>query len=228
MPRTTPDILTPPLSHLIITIDGPGGTGKSTVTRAIAGRLGIPYLDTGAFYRAATLAVMRAGVGFDDTAALAEVVANAGFDQVEGRMYLDGSDVSDEIRSQEVESHVSVVAANPGVRRVLVSHQRRWAERHDHRAVIEGRDIGSVVFPDAEVKVYLDARPEVRAARRAGQSGDDPESVHAELERRDRIDSSRVASPLTVPSGALVVDTSDRSFDEVVAEVMRLLDQPSS
>ncbi len=216
------------MSHLIITIDGPGGTGKSTVSRAVAGRLGIPYLDTGAFYRAATLAAIAAGVALDDTAALREVVAKAEFDQVEGRMYLDGEDVSERIRDQDVEAQVSRVAANPEVRRILVAHQRSWAERHEHRAVIEGRDIGSVVFPDAGIKIYLDARPEVRAARRADQSGDDPESVHTELERRDKIDSSRAASPLTVPPGAAIVDTSDRSFDEVVAEVLRLVEQLSA
>ena len=149
------------MSHLIITIDGPGGTGKSTVSRAVADRLGIPYLDTGAFYRAATLAAIAAGVASDDTTVLKEVVAKAEFDQVEGRMYLDGEDVSERIRAQDVEAQVSRVAANPEVRRILVAHQRSWAERHEHRAVIEGRDIGSVVFPDAGIKIYLDARPEV-------------------------------------------------------------------
>jgi cytidylate kinase len=216
------------LSTLIVTVDGPGGTGKSSVSREVARRLGLPYLDTGAFYRAATLAAMRAGVHPADAASVAAVVAGSGFDQESGRMFLDGEDVSDEIRGQAVEDLVSQVAANPEVRRLLVEHQRAWADRHDHRAVIEGRDIGSVVFPDAEVKVYLDARPEVRARRRALQSGTAPEAVHTDLQRRDHIDSSREASPLTVPAGAEVVDTSDLHFDEVVQRVVRLVAARSS
>ncbi len=217
-----------PLSTLIVTVDGPGGTGKSSVSREVARRLGLPYLDTGAFYRAATVASMRAGVGPGDAEAVALVVAEAEFDQEAGQMFLDGEDVSDDIRATEVDQRVSEVAANPEVRRVLVAHQRAWADRHDHRAVIEGRDIGSVVFPDAEVKIYLDARPEVRARRRAIQSGTDTGSVHSDLERRDRIDSSREASPLTIPPGAAFVDTSDLDFDEVVEHVVGLVRDHSS
>ena len=216
------------MSTLVVAVDGPGGTGKSSVSREVARRLGLPYLDTGAFYRAATLAAIRAGVDPAASEDLAAVVAGATFDQEEGRMFLDGEDVSDEIRSQDVEDLVSQVAANPGVRGLLVAHQRSWAERHSHRAVIEGRDIGSVVFPDAEVKVYLDARPEVRARRRAIQSGTDPDAVHSDLQRRDRIDSSRKASPLTVPSDAVIVDTSDLGFEEVVDRVVTLVEAGSS
>ncbi|MFQ5523167.1 MAG: (d)CMP kinase [Acidimicrobiia bacterium] len=209
--------------ELIVAVDGPSGTGKSTVSRAVAREAGLPHLDTGAFYRAATLAVLRAGVAPSDAEAVARVAGGARLDQEEGRMYLDGEDVTDEIRGQSVTAAVSQVSAHPEVRRLLVGHQRRWVERHGGRAVVEGRDIGSVVFPDATVKVYLDARPEVRAQRRALETGQDPEQVLAEIRHRDAYDSTRNASPLTVPEGAVVVDTSELSFDQVVKAVLSLL-----
>jgi cytidylate kinase len=208
---------------LIVTIDGPGGTGKSTVARAVALAAGLPHLDTGAFYRAATLAVLREGVDPADQKTVAEVVAGSQFDQEAGAMYLDGEDVSTQIRSAAVTTSVSEVAAQPEVRRLLVEHQRDWVTRHGGRAIVEGRDIGSVVFPSAELKVYLDARPEVRAARRARESGTATPEVVDALERRDRIDSTRAVSPLTVPDGARVIDTSDMSFDEVVEAVLGML-----
>jgi len=211
------------VSDLIVTVDGPSGTGKSTVSRAVASRVGLPHLDTGAFYRAATLAVIMEEVDPDDDRTVADVVDHAVLDQEEGEMLLDGVNVSKEIRGPKVTATVSRVAANPEVRRILVSHQRQWVARHGGRAVVEGRDIGSVVFPDATLKVFLDARPEVRAGRRAVETGDDHASVLEDLERRDRFDSSRTASPLTVPEGAVVVDTSDLSFDEVVERVVELV-----
>ena len=201
------------MSDLIVTIDGPSGTGKSTVSRAVASQVGLPHLDTGAFYRAATLAVIRAAVDPDDDRAVAEVVGKAILDQDDGEMFLEGGNVSTEIRGPDVTAIVSRVAANPEVRRILVSHQREWVGRHGGRAVIEGRDIGSVVFPRATLKVFLDARPEVRAGRRAIETGDDHATVLEDLGRRDRFDSTRTASPLTVPQGAVVVDTSDLSFE---------------
>jgi cytidylate kinase len=215
------------VSDLIVTLDGPSGTGKSTVSRAVASLLALPHLDTGAFYRAATLAVIRAGVDPDEADAVADVVGAIVLDQEDGVMSLDGEDVSSEIRGPGVTADVSRVAANPEVRRTLVSHQRRWVARHGARAVVEGRDIGSVVFPDATVKVFLDARPEVRARRRAGETGADHATVLEDLGRRDRFDSSRTASPLTVPEGAVVVDTSDLGFDEVVARVVELVSAQS-
>jgi cytidylate kinase len=211
------------VSDLIVTIDGPSGTGKSTVSRAVASQVGLPHLDTGAFYRAATLAVIRAAVDPDDDRAVAEVVGKAILDQDDGEMFLEGGDVSTEIRGPDVTAIVSRVAANPEVRRILVSHQRQWVGRHGGRAVIEGRDIGSVVFPKATLKVFLDARPQVRAERRAVETGDDHATVLEDLGRRDRFDSTRTASPLTVPQGAVVVDTSDLSFDEVVTRVVDLV-----
>ena len=141
----------------------------------------------------------------------------------DGRMYLDGVEITIDIRSDPVTAAVSQVSAHPAVRARLVAIQRHWVEAHGGRAVVEGRDIGSVVFPDAAVKVYLDARPEVRAQRRALQTGADPEVVMAEQERRDRLDSSRETSPLAVPDDAHIVDTSELSFPEVVNVVLDLV-----
>jgi cytidylate kinase len=211
------------VSDLIVTVDGPGGTGKSTVSRAVASKLGLHYLDTGGFYRAATLAVIRAGVDPDDDEAVSNVVGRTHLDQDQGVISLDGEDISDEIRGPEVTAIVSPVAANPSVRRILVSQQREWVRRHEGRAVVEGRDIGSVVFPDATLKIFLDARPEVRARRRAVETGEDADSVLEELGRRDYFDSTRATSPLTVPEGAVIIDTSDLRFDEVVTQVVELV-----
>ena len=210
------------MTELIVTMDGPAGTGKSTVSRLVADRLGIPRLDTGAFYRAAGLAALRAGVDLDNHASVADLVAGLRLDQADGRMILDGLDVSQEIRTQIVTEASSRVSTHPDVRGLLVVYQRDWVARHDNRAVIEGRDIGSIVFPDATVKIYLDARPDVRAERRAAQTGEHYDRVLEELRDRDRRDSTREASPLTVPDGAVVIDTSDMEVDEVVDMVVGL------
>jgi cytidylate kinase len=220
---SNPSITSPLVNDLIVTIDGPSGTGKSTVSRAVAAEVGLPHLDTGAFYRAATVAALRAAVDIDDDLAVAGVVGKATMDQRHGVMFLDGEDVSEAIRSPDVTAAVSRIAANPEVRRLLVSHQRNWVARHAGRAVVEGRDIGSVVFPDATLKIFLDARPEVRAGRRAVETGDDQGTVLEDLMRRDRLDSTRTASPLTVPENAVVIDTSDLDFEDVVARVVGLI-----
>ena len=212
-----------PVSELIITVDGPSGTGKSTVSKAVAQRTKLPHLDTGAFYRAATLAVLRSGVDLEDPDAVADVVRAQSMDQDDGRMFLDGVDVSEEIRGEQVTASVSSLSAFPEVRQILVTHQRDWVDHHGGHGVVEGRDIGSVVFPDATLKIYLEARAEVRASRRARQVGDDPADVIDELARRDHVDSTREASPLTVPEGAIVVDTSELDFDEVVELVLSLI-----
>jgi cytidylate kinase len=142
-------------------------------------------------------------------------------------MYLNDRDVSNEIRGQDVNAAVSAVSAHPMVRRKLVEMQRAWLRAHDDRGVVEGRDIGSVVFPDATVKIYLDASPEVRARRRALQTGEDVADVLTDLNRRDNFDSTRSASPMMVPEGAFVVDTSDLSFDAVVDRILALIESKS-
>jgi cytidylate kinase len=215
------------VTDLIVTMDGPGGTGKSTVSRAVAARLDLPHLDTGAFYRAAGLIVLRAEVGLDDADRVVATLSDVSLDQVDGRMLIDGIDVSDEIRTAPITAASSVVSAHPGVRALLVAHQRGWVERHSNRAVVEGRDIGSVVFPEANLKVYLDARPEVRARRRADQTGESYSQVLGQLTDRDRRDSTRQASPLTIPHGAVVIDTSDLTFDQVVDQVVALASRPT-
>jgi cytidylate kinase len=149
-------------------------------------------------------------------------VAGIVLDQERGRMFLDGEDVSEEIRAQDATDASSRVSTHPEVRGLLVIYQREWVARHDNRAVVEGRDIGSVVFPDATLKVYLDATPEVRAGRRAAQSGLDSTEVLEELSDRDRRDSTRDASPLIVPDGAVIIDTSDLSIDEVAGMIVDL------
>ena len=212
---------------MIVTVDGPGGTGKSTVSRAVALRAGLPHLDTGAYYRATTLAVIEAGVDPDDQDGVVAVAREIHLAQEEGRVYLDGRDVTDAIRSEEVTAVVSVVSAHPEVRRILVAMQRSWIEDHGGRGVVEGRDIGSVVFPNAELKIYLDATPRVRAQRRAQETGEDLEEVLADLERRDHLDSSRPSSPLRIPDGAVVIDTSEMTFEQVVGEMMELIEAKS-
>ena len=197
--------------RLVIAVDGPAGAGKSTVSTAISQRLGIPRLDTGAMYRAVTWLALERGIDPDDLPAVAEVARTSKLD-VGPVVRIDGADVTEEIRTPRVNRAVSHVAANPDVRAELVAAQRRWVEGQ-RGAVVEGRDIGSVVFPDAAIKVYLTADAEERAQRRI-------EEGHDGVERRDRFDSSRTASPLTVADGAHVIDTTNRSVDEVVEEIL--------
>lgn len=197
------------------------------MSREVARRADLPHLDTGAYYRAATLAVLRSRVDIDSAEDVAGVVAGTEIAEEGGRIFLDGEDVSDEIRGDAVTAAVSQVSAYPEIRRLLVGRQRAWVETHGGSAVVEGRDIGSVVFPDAAVKIYLDASPEVRAARRARQMGYEAGAVIEDLTRRDRLDSSRPTSPLKVPEGAVIIDTSDLGFEEVVEEVLELVDTHS-
>ena len=215
------------VTKLIVAMDGPSGTGKSSVSKAVAKRVGLPHLDTGAFYRAATLAAIRSKVNLDDEEAVSEVVDSAIFDHLDGSMSLDGHDVSAEIRGDVVTGAVSKVSAYASVRESLVNHQRYWVAQRGGRGVVEGRDTGSVVFPDAGLKIYLDARPEVRAQRRADQTGEDFDQVLSDMARRDHKDSTRETSPLTVADGAIRVDTSDLSLDEVVDHVVELINAKS-
>jgi len=200
----------------VIAIDGPAGSGKSTVARRLAERLDLEYLDTGAMYRAVTFAVLRRNLDPADADVVAELARNIELQVTLDGVVVDGVDATIEIRGPEVTRAVSAVAANPEVRAELVSRQREWARRRGG-GVLEGRDIGSVVFPDAELKVYLDARPEVRAARRSKEVSDlDYETVAADIARRDALDQGRDASPLTRAGDAVEVDTSDLTVDEIV------------
>lgn len=200
---------------LVIAIDGPAGAGKSTVGRAVASRLGLEYLDTGAMYRAVTLGVLRRGVPIHDADAVAELARQVTIEVDDRVVRVDGVDATAEIRGRDVTGAVSSVAANSEVRVELVGRQRGWAR--DHRGgVLEGRDIGSVVFPDATVKLYVTASPRVRAERRVAEIGGDVDEVESSIIERDRKDSSRADSPLTETSDAVVVDTSEMTIDEVV------------
>lgn len=209
--------------RLIVAIDGPGGVGKSTVSREVARRLGAAHLDTGAFYRAATLVALEAGVDAADPAAVMAALSGRRIDQSDGRTTLDGRDVSAEIRGEDVTRLVSVVSAHPEVRVRLVEAQQRWVHRHGSHAVVEGRDIGTVVFPGADVKVFLDADPAVRAARRSREIGAPSETVAEALARRDQLDQSRAASPLMAADDAVTIDTTYLGVEQVVEQVMDLV-----
>jgi 3-phosphoshikimate 1-carboxyvinyltransferase len=200
---------------LIVAIDGPAGSGKSTVSRALARRLGWARLDTGAMYRAVAWRVLRAGIAPADGPAVAALAEASDIVIDDDTVHIDGVDVTRAIRSREVSATVSAVAANPGVRAALVARQRRWAAEHGG-GVVEGRDIGTVVFPGAALKVYLTATVDERARRRDDEA---PEG----LVRRDHLDSTRAASPLAVAEDARVIDTTDRSVEDVVEELARWL-----
>ncbi|MCZ4536232.1 MULTISPECIES: (d)CMP kinase [Gordonia] len=214
----------------VVAIDGPAGTGKSSVSKLLAAEVGASYLDTGAMYRAVTLAVLDAGVALDDPAGIARVVADVAIELVPdgdgAKVFLDGRDVSGPIRTDHVTSAVSAVSAVPEVRTKLVALQQQNAQ--GRFVVVEGRDIGTVVFPDADVKIFLTATPEARAERRhkqnlAGGRDSDYDAVLASVNRRDHLDSTRKVSPLRAADDATVVDTSDKTLDEVLAELSDLV-----
>jgi cytidylate kinase len=208
----------------VVAIDGPSGSGKSTVARGVAAALGVRVLDTGAMYRAVALAVLEAGVDPSDADACTAAARAIRVDVADGATFVDGREVTALIRAPEVTAVVSAVAAHPGVRDVLVARQREWVAVHGG-GVVEGRDIGSVVFPAATVKVYLVASEEERARRRqrdelAAARAVDVDAVRDELARRDAFDQTRVASPLRPAEDAVVVDTTHRAVDDVVAEIV--------
>ena len=221
------------LAAMKVTIDGPAGSGKSTAARGLARELGIAYLDTGATYRAATLRAMRHGVGLSDEQALARCAAQADIrltpEDGGVRVLLDGQDVSEAIREPDVTDTVHHLANSPAVREVLVALQRRVGEQFGS-FVTEGRDQGTVVFPDADLRVFLEAAPEVRAMRRyeellaRGRDADYMDVLRKIIERDGR-DRTRSVGPLVKPRGALHIDSSDLSPEQVVREILRHLEQ---
>lgn len=219
------------MTGVVVAIDGPAGTGKSSVSKGLARALGARYLDTGAMYRIVTLAVLRARVDPGDVEAV-ESVASAVPLSVDGdRYFLAGEDVSEEIRGDEVTRAVSAVSAVPAVRARLVELQRSMAEGPGS-VVVEGRDIGTVVLPDAPVKIFLTASAETRARRRNDQNvasglADDYDGVLADVRRRDHLDSTRAVSPLRAAPDAVVVDTSDMTEAQVIAHLRELVRQAS-
>lgn len=229
---------------MIVAIDGPSGSGKSSVARELARRCNLAYLDTGAMYRSVALSCLERGIDPADTDAVAECARHIeiSFEQTAGgqRVVVDGQDVTDKIRTPEVELAVSPVAANPSVREAMVALQRQVGERGD--VIAEGRDIGTVVFPAADLKVFLSASPETRARRRAVQRqggnlacGDDvavdakkEQAILTDLVRRDEYDANREASPLRPAEDAHHIDSSQLSFEQVIGAILDLSDELSA
>jgi CMP/dCMP kinase len=203
----------------VIAIDGPAGAGKSTVARQVSAVTGLRYLDTGAMYRCVALAVRQTSTDPHDAEAVGAIARRAVIVIERDAVKLNGSDVTTEIRSGEINGIVSIIAAHTPVRDAMREQQRRWI--HDHQGgVVEGRDIGTVVFPDAVLKVFLTASPEVRAIRRVGQNGGDIQVVAASIAERDHLDSTRTDSPLKPSTESVLVDSSHRSIEDVVAEIV--------
>ena len=207
---------------IVIAIDGPAGAGKSTIAKALAKKLSLRYLDTGAMYRAVTFAALTRNLDLSNESAIAKVASECVMLIDDDSIIIDGLDATQEIRGQKVTRAVSIVATNSLVRTELRGRQQQWVSEHGG-GVVEGRDIGSVVFPDATLKVYLTASPLVRAKRRVAQSGGDVELIAAEIAERDQRDSSRSDSPLMKTSDSVMVDTSNIDVNEVVDHIERLV-----
>jgi CMP/dCMP kinase len=221
------------VTGVVVAIDGPAGTGKSSVSRGLARALGARYLDTGAMYRMVTLAVLRAAIDPADAEAVGKIAAtvqmSVDYNPAGDRYYLSGEDVSSEIRGDQVTREVSAVSSVSAVRARLVDLQRAMAEGSGS-IVVEGRDIGTVVLPDAPVKIFLTASAETRARRRNDQNvasglADDYGAVLADVRRRDHLDSTRPVSPLRAASDAVVVDTSEMTEEQVIAHLLELVNQ---
>ena len=207
---------------MIIAIDGPAGAGKSTVSRALAVALQLDHLDTGAMYRAVTFGVLARGIDPAAREEVAEAAEDMTIDVGATSIVVDGVDATTAIRGRDVTDSVSAVAANPMVRDLLVRRQREWVAQRGG-GVVEGRDITTVVLPDADLKLFVTASPRVRAERRVAETGGDVDQVEASIIERDRRDSTRSASPMTVASDAVVLDTSDLGIDEVVERVLDMV-----
>jgi CMP/dCMP kinase len=206
----------------VIAIDGPAGAGKSTAAKALARRLHLPYLDTGAQFRAVGIAALGHSIDLDDPEAIAQMMPSLVLEVDDRGVRVDGRDVTQEIRTATGSHAASKVAIIPAVRTELARRQREWAEANGG-GVVEGRDIGSVVFPDATLKLYITASPETRAARRSAETGEDEHEVLAAIRERDHRDKSREAAPLLLADGATRVDTSGLTIDEVVDHILALL-----
>ena len=217
------------MSSLVVAIDGPSGSGKSSTSRGVAARLGLRYLDTGAMFRAITWWMLAHGVDLTDPAAIAaragEPAIESGTDPLGPTILVDGEDASVAIRTDEVNAAVSPVSAVPAVRARLLELQRQIIG--DGGIVVEGRDIGSVVAPDAPVKLYLTADAAARAVRRAAEAGGDVAATQESLLARDRIDSGRTTAPLTMADGAVHIDTTPYTLDEVISQVVALVEAVS-
>ena len=205
----------------VITIDGPGGSGKSTVAKLVAEQTGLPYLDTGAMYRAITFGVLQRAIDPADWETTDSVLPEIDLDLSASSVMVDGVDATEAIRGVEVTAHVSAVAANPTVRQVLVELQRQWLHKSGG-GVLEGRDIGTVVVPNAALKVYVTASVRERARRRSLETGTDIDEVEADLVRRDQADSERQDSPLRPADDAVTVDTTGYAIAEVVDRIVSL------
>lgn len=209
---------------LVIAIDGPSGSGKSSVSRAVATQLGLDYLDTGSMYRAMTWFIQDFGIDVNDAKAVAQSaksdVIQPSIDPSEPGIRVAGRDVSAEIRGPEVTQGVSAVSAVPAVREIMVALQREIAANSKPGIVVEGRDICSVVLPDAPVRLFITADPEARANRRASETGDEVSATINDLAKRDLADSTRTLSPLEVAPGASVIDTTNMELSEVIAQVV--------
>lgn len=217
---------------MIIAIDGPSGAGKSTLGKMLAKKLGLLYLDTGAMYRAVALAVVRKDISFDDQEAVANIARESRIELLGEpeslKVFLDDQDVSAEIRTLEAAQAASIVSSNSAVRRIMVEHQRQIGLSAPNGCVLEGRDIGSVVFPNADIKFFLTARPEARARRRfeedhAKGRSSTYEQTLAEINERDRRDVSRDDSPLTIADDAVVIDTSELDLAEVFEQMIAVV-----